>query len=51
MLAALLAGLRRLGVGVDQVVQGTADAERLSGLRWHVVGNVVPEGRALHVAG
>ena len=41
----------RLGVGVDLVVSGSADAERLSGSRWHVFGDVAREGRVLHVAG
>ena len=39
-----------LGVGVDLVVAGSADAERLSGSRWHVFGDVAREGRVLHVA-
>ena len=42
--------LGRLGVGVDLVVAGAADAERLSGSRWHVFGDVAREGRVLHVA-
>lgn len=41
----------RLGVGVDVVVAGAADAERLSGSRWHVFGDVAREGRVLYVAG
>jgi predicted nucleotidyltransferase len=40
-----------LGVGVDLVVAGAADAARLSGSRWHVFGDVAREGRVLHVAG
>lgn len=40
-----------LGVGVDLVVAGRADAERLSGSRWHVLGDVARDGRVLHVAG
>jgi len=40
-----------LGVGVDLVVAGAADAERLSGSRWHVFGDVAREGRVLYVAG
>lgn len=40
-----------LGVGVDLVVAGAADAERLSGSRWHVFGDVAREGPVLHVAG
>ena len=43
--------LGRLGVGVDLVVAGAADAERLSGSRWHVFGDVAREGRVLYVAG
>ena len=39
------------GVGIDLVVAGSADAERLSGSRWHVFGDVAREGRVLHVAG
>ena len=40
-----------LGVGVDLVIAGQADAERLSGSRWHVLGDVAREGRVLYVAG
>jgi predicted nucleotidyltransferase len=40
-----------VGVGVDLVVAGSADAERLSGSRWHVFGDVAREGRVLYVAG
>ena len=43
--------LGMLGVGVDLVVAGSADAERLSGSRWHVFGDVAREGKVLHVAG
>lgn len=39
-----------LGVRVDLVVAGSADAERLSGSRWHVFGDVAREGKVLHVA-
>lgn len=39
-----------LGVGVDLVVAGAGDAERLSGSRWHVFGDVAREGRVLYVA-
>ncbi|MBE9154312.1 nucleotidyltransferase family protein [Cyanobium sp. LEGE 06113] len=39
-----------LGVGVDLVVAGSTDAERLSGSRWHVFGDIAREGRVLHVA-
>ena len=52
-----LAGWRRfrerlgtLGVGIDLVVAGRADAERLSGSRWHVFGDVAREGKVLYVA-
>jgi len=40
-----------LGVGVDLVAAGAADAERLSGSRWHVFGDVARQGRVLYVAG
>lgn len=40
-----------LGVGVDLVVVGSADAERLSGSRWHVLGDVAREGRVLFSCG
>ena len=40
----------QLGCGVDLVVQGSADAERLAGSRWHVMGDVVREVRVLYVA-
>ncbi|WP_231596902.1 nucleotidyltransferase domain-containing protein [Synechococcus sp. CBW1004] len=43
--------LGRLGVGVDLVVAGAADAEWLSGSRWHVFGDVAREGRVLYVSG
>jgi predicted nucleotidyltransferase len=35
---------------VDLVVAGSEDAERLSGSRWHVFGDVAKEGRVLYVA-
>jgi predicted nucleotidyltransferase len=41
----------QLGCGVDLVVQGSADAERLAGSRWHVMGDAAREGRVLYVAG
>jgi hypothetical protein len=41
----------RLSVGVDLVVVGTADAQRLAGSRWHVVARALREGKELHVAG
>ena len=37
-------------VGCDLVVQGSADAERLSQSRWHVMGDVARQGRVLYVA-
>ena len=37
-------------VGCDLVVQGSADASRLSQSRWHVMGDVAREGRVLYVA-
>ncbi|MFM7362409.1 MAG: nucleotidyltransferase family protein [Cyanobium sp.] len=40
-----------LGVGIDLVIAGQADAERLSGSRWHMFGDVAREGRVLYVAG
>jgi predicted nucleotidyltransferase len=40
-----------LGCGVDLVVQGYADAQRLAGSRWHVMGDVAREGKVLYVAG
>lgn len=40
-----------LGVGVDLVVVGSDDADRLSQSRWHVLGDVARDGRVLYVAG
>ena len=40
-----------LGVGLDLVIAGQADAERLSASRWHVFGDVAREGKVLHVTG
>jgi predicted nucleotidyltransferase len=40
-----------LGAGLDLVVVGSADAERLSGSRWHVLGDVAREGRVIFSAG
>ena len=37
-----------LGVGLDLVIAGQADAARLSGSRWHVFGDVAREGRVLN---
>ena len=42
--------LGHVGVRVDLVVAGAADAERLSGSRWHVFGDVAREGTSLYVA-
>jgi len=39
-----------LPVDLDLVVQGAADAERLAGSRWHVMGDVAREGRVLYVS-
>lgn len=39
-----------LRCGVDLVVVGQADAERLSGSRWHVVARALREGKDLHVS-
>ncbi|MBM5785018.1 MAG: nucleotidyltransferase domain-containing protein [Cyanobacteria bacterium K_DeepCast_35m_m1_288] len=43
--------LGSVGVGVDLVVVGAADAQHLAGSRWHVMGDVAREGRVLYVAG
>ena len=37
-------------VGCDLVVQGSADAARLSRSRWHVMGDVASEGSVFYVA-
>ena len=49
----LRAALRPLSfsVGVDLVVVGEEDAERLAGSRWHVVARALREGKELDVAG
>ncbi len=39
-----------VGCGVDLVVVGAADAQRLAGSRWHVMGDVAREGQVLYVA-
>ena len=44
------AALGSVPVGCDLVVQGSADAERLSKSRWHVMGDVAREGRVIYVA-
>jgi predicted nucleotidyltransferase len=52
-LRSLRAALRPLPltVGVDLVVVGEEDAQRLAGSRWHVVARALREGKELHVAG
>jgi predicted nucleotidyltransferase len=40
-----------LGCGVDLVVIGAQDAERMAASRWHVMGDVAREGQVLYVAG
>ena len=39
-----------LSVGVDLVVVGEEDADRLAGSRWHVVARALREGKELDVA-
>ena len=39
------------GVGVDLVLAGAAEADRLSQSRWHVFGDAARDGRVLYVAG
>jgi predicted nucleotidyltransferase len=50
-LRSLRAALRPLplSVGVDLVVVGEEDAERLAGSRWHVVARALREGKELDV--
>ena len=43
--------LGSLGCGVDLVVIGAQDAERMATSRWHVMGDVAREGQVLYVAG
>jgi predicted nucleotidyltransferase len=52
-LRSLRAALRPLplSVGVDLVVVGEEDAQRLAGSLWHVVARALREGKELHVAG
>ncbi len=38
-------------MGVDLVVVGEEDDERLAGSRWHVVARALREGKELDVAG
>jgi predicted nucleotidyltransferase len=40
-----------LGRDVDLVVVGAADAARLAGSRWHVMGDVARDGKVLYAAG
>ena len=42
--------LSDLPLPVDLLVLGKADADRLSGSRWHAVGHAALEGRVLYVA-
>jgi predicted nucleotidyltransferase len=42
--------LGSIPVGVDLLVTGKADAARLAGSRWHVMGDVAREGKVLYVA-
>ena len=51
-LRSLRAALRPLplSVGVDLVVVGEEDAQRLAGSRWHVVARALREGKELDVA-
>ena len=42
--------LGTLPVDLDLVIHGAADAQRLAGSRWHVMGDVAREGRVLYVA-
>ena len=50
-LRSLRAALRPLplSVGVDLVVVGEEDAQRLAGSRWHVVARALREGKELHL--
>ena len=52
-LRSLRAALRPLplSVGVDLVVVGEEDAQRLAGSRWHVVARALREGKELDVDG
>ena len=43
--------LGSLGCGVDLVVIGAQDAERMATSRWHVMGDVARDGQVLYVAG
>jgi predicted nucleotidyltransferase len=37
-------------VGVDLLVTGWQDAERMAGSRWHVMGDMAREGKVLYAA-
>ena len=37
-------------VGVDLLVSGWEDAAHMAGSRWHVMGDIVREGKVLYVA-
>lgn len=52
VLRSLRAALRplQLPLGVDLVVVGKQDAQRLASSRWHVVARALREGTQLHVA-
>lgn len=41
--------LHALPLPVDLIVSGSADAERLAGSRWHVIGEAARQGRVLVV--
>jgi len=43
--------LGRVPVGVDLIVTGWRQAEKMAGSRWHVMGDVAREGKVLYVAG
>lgn len=43
--------LGTIGVGIDLVLAGAADADRLSQSRWHVFGDAARDGGVLDVAG
>lgn len=41
--------LKSLPLAIDLVVSGSADAERLSGSRWHVISEAARHGQVLVV--
>ena len=43
--------LGQVTVGVDLIVTGWRQAERMAGSRWHVMGDVARQGKVLYVAG